>query len=103
VPFMMKIPGQSEEVHAAVLVFGNTLRVAILRHLALGPATRASISSTLGVTEQSLSRQIAFLEDKGLVSTDVLGGRGRPTLHRLHPDRLDRLQHHLTTYLHPSS
>ena len=98
---MMRISGQSEEVHAAVQVLGNTLRVAILSHLALGPATRASISSALGVSEQSLSRQIAFLEDKGVVSTDVLGGRGRPTLHRLQSGKLHELEHALASYLHP--
>ncbi|MEX5268554.1 ArsR/SmtB family transcription factor [Kocuria sp. CPCC 204721] len=101
-PYMMKIPGQSEEVHAAVQVLGNTLRVAILSHLAFGPATRATISGALGVTEQSLSRQMAFLEEKGVVSTEVLPGRGRPTLHHLQSARLSQLERALVAYLHPS-
>lgn len=98
---MMRISGQSEEVHTAVQVLGNTLRVAILSHLALGPATRATISEALGVTEQSLSRQMAFLEDKEVVSTTVLPGRGRPTLHHLRSARLKELESALVTYLHP--
>ena len=98
---MMRIPGQSEEVHTAVHIFGNTLRVAILNQLALGPATRSTISAALGVTEQSLSRQIALLEEKGVVRTDVLPGRGRPTRHHLQTARLEQLERALTSYLHP--
>lgn len=98
---MMRIPGQSEEVHTAVQVLGNTLRVAILHELAMGPATRATISAALGVTEQSLSRQIALLEEKGVVGTDVLPGRGRPTRHHLQTERLDQLERALVSYLHP--
>lgn len=97
---MMRIPGQSGEVHTAVQVLGNTLRVAILRELAAGPATRATISAALGVTEQSLSRQIALLEEKGVVSTEVLPGRGRPTRHHLQTARLEQLERALTSYLH---
>jgi predicted transcriptional regulator len=100
---MMRLPNQPEPVHTAVLLFGNTVRAGILHVLSKGPATRAELSATLEVGEQSLARQIAMLEDNGIVDSKILPGQGRPTQHSLNPDRLKRFEDLYANYIHGGS
>ncbi|WP_152977982.1 helix-turn-helix domain-containing protein [Curtobacterium sp. S6] len=97
---MMKIPNQPEQVRVATMLFGNTLRAAILNILSKAPATRAELCATLDVGEQSLARQIAMLEEHGVVETEILPGRGRPTRHSLNTHRLIEFETILTSYIH---
>lgn len=97
---MRKIQSQPEQVHTAVQIFGNTLRVAILRVLAQRQATRAEISQELEVTEQSLSNQIAMLESYGIVETTVLPGRGQRNRHTLNQEVLKEYEQAFLDYIH---
>lgn len=88
---MMRIQGQSQTVHDAVLIVGNTLRLGILHELRKGPASRGSIAENLGVTEDNLSRQMPLLVEHGLVTATTLRGRGRPIEFSLNVEAADQL------------
>lgn len=91
-PNMHKIPDQSPAVRAAMLVFGNTLRVGIIRQLYLGKTSRREIASSLSVTEDALSRQLALLIDHKLVHGEVIRGEpGRPVKYTLDKEATHQL------------
>ena len=93
---MMRVQNQSEDVHTAVLVYGNTLRLAVLRALQSGTKSRSQISEELGTSQASIAHQLQFLRDYGLIEIETLSGRGRPMLHSLNHERAASL---LETFL----
>ncbi|MDA4829705.1 MULTISPECIES: ArsR/SmtB family transcription factor [Kocuria] len=95
---MMRIHGQTQTVHDAVMIVGNTLRLGILHELRKGPAIRGAIAASLGVTEDNLSRQMTMLVDHGLVTATTLRGRGRPIEFALNVEAADRLWDNVSRY-----
>ena len=100
---MIRIKDQSEDVHRAVLIFGNTLRLGILRQLYLGKDNRTDIANALGVTEVSLTRQMSTLVDHGLVEATVLRLQGRPVRYALNKEATQNLFDFLSSYWHGES
>ena len=97
---MIRIKDQSEDVHRAVLIFSNTLRLGILRQLYLGKDNRSDIAKALGVTEVSLTRQMSTLVDHGLVEATVLRLQGRPVRYSLNKEATQSLFDLLSSYWH---
>lgn len=100
---MIRIKDQLEDVHHAVLIFGNTLRLGILRQLYLGKDNRTDIANALGVTEVSLTRQMSTLVDHGLVEATVLRLQGRPVRYALNKEATQSLFDFLSSYWHGES
>lgn len=100
---MIRIKDQPENVHHAVLIFGNTLRLGILRQLYLGKDNRSDIAKALGVTEISLTRQMSTLVDHGLVKATVLRAQGRPVRYELNKESTQALFDLMGTYWHGGS
>lgn len=96
---MIKIPDQPQSVHNAALILGNTLRLGIIRQLALGKDNRADIAKALNVTEDSLTRQIATLVEHGLVTSHIVAGPGRPVRFEFHKDKVQELHKLLGEYI----
>ena len=99
-PNRIRIKDQPESVHHAVLIFGNTLRLGILRQLYLGKDNRSDIAKALGVTEVSLTRQMSTLVDHGLVKATVLHAQGRPVRYTLNKDAVQELFNTMNNYWH---
>lgn len=95
---MIQIPDQSQAVRDAALIFGNTLRLGIIRQLSLGKDNRSDIAKALGVSEEALTRQMATLIDHRLVTSTTLRGAGRPVRYTLIPDAIDALLSVLDNY-----
>lgn len=100
---MIRIPDQPQSVHNAVLIFGNTLRLGIIRQLALGKNNRAEIAKALNVTEDSLTRQIATLVEHGLVTSHIISGPGRPVRFEFNKDATRKLYELLGDYIEGSA
>ena len=66
---MMRIHGQTQPVHDAVMIVGNTLRLGILHELRKGPATRGAIAASLCMTSRTLRRK---LDAEGTSYSDLL-------------------------------
>lgn len=102
--FVLKISGQSPAVHDAVTIFGNTLRVGIIRQLYLGKTSRQEIAAALNVSEVSLTRQLSLLADYGLVTAEVIPGvQGRPVKYTLNKDATNALFEELRGYYRGAS
>lgn len=100
---MINIPDQPSSVHNATIIFGNTLRLGIIRQLALGKDNRADIAKALGVTEDSLTRQIATLIEHGLVTSHIVAGPGRPVRFEFNKDAVLELHRILGEYINGSA
>lgn len=99
-PNRIRIKDQPENVHLAVLIFGNTLRLGILRQLYLGKNNRTDIAQALGVTEVSLTRQMSTLIEYGLVQSTILRAQGRPVRYTLNKDAVQELFNTMSNYWH---
>ncbi len=88
---MLRITDQPQKVHNAVQIFGNTLRLGIIRQLALGKDNRSDIAKALEVSEDALTRQIGLLVDHGLVDSVVLRAKGRPVRYSLNKEAVQEL------------
>ena len=88
---MIRIHDQPQRVHDAVHIFGNTLRVGILRQLSLGRDNRADIAKALNVSEDALTRQLGALLDHGLVESTILRAQGRPVRYTLNTQAVAQL------------
>lgn len=97
---MIRIKDQPENVHLAVLIFGNTLRLGILRQLYLGKNNRTDIAKALGVTEVSLTRQMSTLVEHGLVESTILRAQGRPVRYTLNKEVTQNLFDTMSNYWH---
>lgn len=95
---MLRITDQPQKVHDAVLIFGNTLRLGIIRQLALGKDNRSDIAKALGVSEDALTRQMALLIDHGLVDSVVLRAKGRPVRYSLNKEAVQEFFSALNSY-----
>lgn len=95
---MIQIPDQSQAIRDATLIFGNTLRLGIIRQLSLGKDNRADIAKALGVGEEALTRQMATLIDHKLVTSTTLRGAGRPVRYSLNSNAVDDLLSVLDDY-----
>lgn len=103
-PHMHTIHDQSATVQNAILIFGNTLRVGIIRQLYLGKTSRREIAKALAVTEDSLSRQIPLLVDHGLVTSEIIRGEvGRPVKYTLNKEATRALFSALEDYFRGAS
>lgn len=102
-PNRIRIKDQPENVHLAVLIFGNTLRLGILRQLYLGKNNRTDIAQALGVTEASLTRQMSTLIENGLVTSTVLREQGRPVRYSINKDAVQNLFTSMDDYWHGKS
>lgn len=101
---MHTIHDQSATVQNAILIFGNTLRVGIIRQLYLGKTSRREIAKALSVTEDSLTRQIALLVDHGLVAAEIIRGEvGRPVKYTLDKEATRALFSALEDYFRGAS
>lgn len=97
--FVVTIPNQSSAVRDAVAIFGNTLRVGIIRQLYLGKTSRQEIAAGLSVSEVSLTRHLSTLVDYGLVTAETIPGlQGRPVIYRLNKEATNALFESLQTY-----
>lgn len=95
---MLRITDQPSQVHSAALIFGNTLRLGIIRQLALGKDNRSDIAKALEVSEDALTRQMAFLIDHGLVESVVLRAKGRPVRYSLNKEAVRNFYKALGSY-----
>lgn len=69
--------------------FGDTSRLAIVRHLALGEHRVVELTAHLGLAQSTVSKHLACLRDCGLVESRPIG---RSSMFRLtHPDATMRL------------
>ncbi len=59
---------------------GDPTRLAIVRHLAVGPARVTDIVGAVGLTQSSVSKHLGCLKDCGLVDSEPIG---RASLFRL--------------------
>lgn len=99
-PNRIRIKDQPENVHLAVLIFGNTLRLGILRQLYLGKNNRTDIAKALGVTEVSLTRQMSTLVENDLVTSTILREQGRPVRYSINKDAVQNLFNTMDNYWH---
>lgn len=88
---MLRIHDQPQAVHNAAHIFGNTLRLGILRQLSLGKDNRADIAQALRVSEDALTRQIGTLIDHGLVDSVILRAKGRPVRYTLKEEAVSEM------------
>ncbi len=96
----VRIPEQSDEVDLAVEVFSSNVRVGIVRMLRKGLSTRTEVADALGIAPNTISPNVKFLADHGLVHTEWVAGKtGRPVVYRLDNSAVDRLQTVLSDYL----
>ncbi|MGK4066826.1 winged helix-turn-helix domain-containing protein [Rothia sp. HC945] len=96
----VRIPEQSDEVDLAIEVFSSNVRVGIVRMLRKGLSTRGEVADALGIAPNTISPNVKFLEDHGLVRTEWVAGKtGRPVVYRLEERAADRLQAVLWEYL----
>lgn len=97
--FVLKIPDQTPAVHDAVTIFGNTLRVGIIRQLYLGKTSRQDISAGLNVSEVALTRHLSILVDAGLVTAEIIPGvQGRPVIYTINKEATNALFETLQAY-----
>ncbi|MFI8598267.1 ArsR/SmtB family transcription factor [Rothia koreensis] len=96
---MKPVEDQSPEVLTAVQIFGNSLRVAVVRQLYSGPKHRSDIVKAVDASQVSVSHQLQYLGERGLTQEEVVAGRGRPIVYSLNRQRLDSLLDALTTYI----
>lgn len=90
--YILEISDQPPQVKAAIKIFGNTLRVGIIRQLYLGKTGRAEIAEALGVSDLALTRPISSLIDHGLVhGKPIRGVPGRPMEYTLDVDATNEL------------
>ncbi len=87
-------PDLPAEVEAAVSAFGNLVKVAVLRSLAIeGAATRSELAQRLGVTTSLLQKHLASLEASGVVG--VVPARTEPGIrsrrYEMNRARVDQL------------
>ena len=99
VPNMLRVEDQSDAVHRAVILYGNTVRVGIIRALRQGITDRNVISERLGIGVDNLGRQLNALVEEGIIEADTLPGRGRPLRFTLNREAAERLHKSLTDYL----
>lgn len=99
VPHMLRVKDQSDEIHQAVILYGNTVRVGILRALRQGITDRNVISERLGIGVDNLGRQLNVLVEEGIIEAETQPGRGRPISYTLNREAAERLHKSLNDYL----
>lgn len=97
-PAVVRPKGQSPLVAQAAIVFGNTVRLSIIRALKNGPGRRGEIVERTGLGVDTLSTQLRELQDLGVVHAAVIPGRGRPMLYSLNEARVQELYSALGAY-----
>lgn len=97
-PAVVRPEGQPELVAQAAIVFGNTVRLSIIRALRYGAGRRGEIVERTGLGVDTLSTQLRELQDLGVVHGAVIPGRGRPMLYSLNEARVQELYRALGAY-----
>lgn len=94
-------PSLSEDVEAAIEVFGNRVRVSIVGYLReYGPAARSQIAYAIGAPPYTTLRHLSALVEAGVVITDPppdASQRGQWVKYSLVPERITQLYAHLGT------
>jgi DNA-binding transcriptional ArsR family regulator len=54
-------------------VIGEPMRIRLLDHLRAGPASVGELSSTIGTTQQNVSKHLAVLREAGIVGREKRG------------------------------
>lgn len=98
-PAVIHPAAQPPDVVMASRVFGNTVRLEIIRALGRGPGRRAEIVDRTGLTADTLTPQLRELHEVGVVHIETLPGRGRPVLYTLDTTRTRTLMDALNTYV----
>jgi DNA-binding transcriptional ArsR family regulator len=88
---MKPIHDQSAEVLAAVQLFGNPLRVAVIRQLQDGTKFQNEIIEAVQASQVSVSHQLQTLREFGLTNEELVPGRGRPVRYTLNTQRYTEL------------
>jgi DNA-binding transcriptional ArsR family regulator len=89
------LPGRARVRHPASLfaALGDETRLRLVSKLSIGgPASISRLTSGSGVTRQAVSKHLKVLAGAGLVR---VSRRGRESLWRLEPERLDEAQRSL--------
>lgn len=89
--YMLRLEDQPLAVHHAALIFGSPLRLGIIRQLILGKESRIDIAKALGVSEDTLTRQMGKLLEHGLVEAKVLRAKGRPVRYTVNTEAIMQL------------
>lgn len=97
-PAVVRPEGQPPLVAQGAIVFGNTVRLSIIRALRNGPARRREIVERTGLGVDTLSNQLRELQDLGVIHAAVIAGRGRPMIYSLNEARLQELYSALGAY-----
>jgi DNA-binding Lrp family transcriptional regulator len=72
-------------------LLADPTRRAIVANLALRPHRPARLAQRLGMSRPALSRQLAILEDAGLIRRHAVAGDRRGSLFTVHPDEMRRI------------
>lgn len=86
--------GLSEQLEAAVAVFGTTTRVGILKHLVQhGPAQTGAIADDLSLTRVTVAKALLALEELGAIAGDspIDQRHGKRVMYRADKSRIDEL------------
>ena len=89
------LPGRARGRHPAALfaALGDQTRLALVSHLSGGgPASISRLTKGSGITRQAVRKHLGVLARAGLVR---VSRKGRETLWRLEPERLDEAQRSL--------
>lgn len=84
---MKPIHDQSAEVLAAIQLFGNPLRLAVIRQLQSGTKFQSEIIEAVQASQVSVSHQLQTLREFGMTSEELVPGRGRPVKYTLNTQR----------------
>lgn len=105
-PKLVRPADQPADLDAAVAVYGNRARLAILRYLAThGPALRVDIADATGTATPTLAAHLAELEKAGVVSVDLPAEqrRGRSARYAIEADTLRHLLTVMQGYVFPTT